>query len=152
MTIHGVRNANKWNIIFSRMLLIKRKYNLIYFDNVGKFMSETLTLNPLNFWIIHLTFVGTVHCRTLYFRDIKMRTKSWSASSIKPGQTARMCRLARLYTGGKGLSLSFPAGWCLRCCEYSYTHTFLKVSSCQKLNMKFRKCLINWTTNLFYFQ
>ena len=34
------------------------------------------------------------------FRD--MKTQSWSANSIEPGQTARMCRLAWLYTGGKG--------------------------------------------------
>jgi hypothetical protein len=32
-----------------------------------------------------------------------------SANSIEPGQTARMCRLAWLYTGGKDLMLSGPA-------------------------------------------
>ena len=37
-----------------------------------------------------------------HFRDIKMKTLSWSAKSIEPGQTAQMCRLAWLYTGGKG--------------------------------------------------
>ena len=37
--------------------------------------------------------------------DIKMRTLSWSANRIEPGQTAQMYRLAwlrlRLYTYGK---------------------------------------------------
>jgi hypothetical protein len=31
-------------------------------------------------------------------------------NSIKPGQTAQMCRLAWLYIGGKGLKLLVPAG------------------------------------------
>ena len=35
-------------------------------------------------------------------RDIKMRIWRRSANSIELGQTARMCRLAWLYTGGKG--------------------------------------------------
>ena len=49
----------------------------------------------------------TVH---YHFRDIKMKTWNWSANSIEPGQTARMCSLAWLYTGGKGYSLSVLAG------------------------------------------
>ena len=32
-------------------------------------------------------------------------TKSWSTNNTKSGQTAQKCRLAWLYTGGKGLSL-----------------------------------------------
>ena len=39
-----------------------------------------------------------------------MRTWSWSANSIEPCENAWMWRLAWLYTGGKGLSLSFPSG------------------------------------------
>ena len=38
----------------------------------------------------------------IIFRDIKMKTWRWSANSIEPGQTAQMCGLAWLYTGGKG--------------------------------------------------
>ena len=60
-----------------------------------------LTLTMPNFLngIIHLPLFGTVHYR---LRDIKMKTLSWPANSIEPGQTARMCRLVWLYTGGKG--------------------------------------------------
>ena len=50
---------------------------------------------------------GTVHH---HFRDIKMKTLSWSSNSIEPGQNARMCRLVWLYTGSKGLSLTVLAG------------------------------------------
>ena len=32
--------------------------------------------------------------------DSKQELESWSANSIEPGQIARMCRLAWLYTGG----------------------------------------------------
>ena len=41
----------------------------------------------------------------------RWKLKSWSANSIQPGQTAQMWRLAWLYTGGKDLSLSVPAGY-----------------------------------------
>ena len=49
-------------------------------------MSPTLTLNLPNF------LNGKIH-KALY---------CWLTSSIEPGQTIRMCRLAWLYTGGKG--------------------------------------------------
>ena len=42
---------------------------------------------------------GTVH---YHLRNIKMKTSSWSANGIEPGQTAQTCRLAWLYTGGNG--------------------------------------------------
>ena len=47
-----------------------------------------LPLNMLNFLngIIHISFM---ELSIINFRDIKMRT--WSANSIEPGQTARMC-------------------------------------------------------------
>ena len=38
---------------------------------------------------------GTVN---YHFKDVKMK----KANSIEPGQIAQMCRLAWLYTGGKG--------------------------------------------------
>ena len=52
-----------------------------------------LTINLPNYLnvIIHLTFLEP---SIIIFRDIKMRTWSWSATSVKPGQTAQMCRLA----------------------------------------------------------
>ena len=37
----------------------------------------------------------------IIFNYIKMRTWSWSDNSIESGQTARMCRVAWRYTGGK---------------------------------------------------
>ena len=59
-----------------------------------------LILNLLNIlnWIIHLPFLGLFF---IIFMDIKMRTRSKSAYSIEPGQTAWVCKLAWLYTGGK---------------------------------------------------
>ena len=57
--------------------------------------------------IIHLTFLAL---SIISFRDIKMRSLSWSANSTEPGQTAQMFSLAWLYTGGKDLSLSVLAG------------------------------------------
>ena len=38
----------------------------------------------------------------IIFREIKMKTLSWSANSIQPDQTEWMCSLTRLYTGAKG--------------------------------------------------
>ena len=49
-------------------------------------------------WNNPTSIFGTLH---YHFRDIKMKTQSWSANSIEPGQTA---------TGGKGYSLSVLAG------------------------------------------
>ena len=54
-----------------------------------------LTLNLLNFSNQPFSF-GTAH---YHFRDIKMTT-CWSANNIQPGYSARMYRLAGLYTGG----------------------------------------------------
>ena len=60
-----------------------------------------LTINLLNFLneIIQFPFLELT---IIIFRDIKMRSWSWSANSIEPGQTARMFRLAWIYTGRKG--------------------------------------------------
>ena len=49
----------------------------------------------------------------MIFRDIKMRTGSWSAKGIELGQTAQMYRLAWLYdTGGfqfqQGVKVALP--------------------------------------------
>ena len=46
----------------------------------------------------------------IIFRDIKLKTWSWSANSIEPGQTAKICRLAWLYTGGKLRLMTFGVG------------------------------------------
>ena len=66
----------------------------------------TLTLNLLNFLngIIHLP---VLEMSIINFRNIKMRTWSWTANSIEPCQTPQMCRVAWLYTGGKSWSLSY---------------------------------------------
>ena len=45
------------------------------------------------------------NCPLSFFR-VTMRICSLSANSMVPGQTAQMCRLAWLYTGGKDKSLS----------------------------------------------
>ena len=55
-------------------------------------MTAVLTMfNPYHAeflkWNDPPSIFGTIH---YHFRDIKMKTKSWSANSIEPGQTARM--------------------------------------------------------------
>ena len=73
------------------------------------FFFALLTLDLSN---QHSIF-GTTYIH-YHFRDIKMRNLSWWTNSIQPGQTARVCRLARLYTGGKRRSLLGPTGQRLR--------------------------------------
>ena len=58
-------------------------------------------LNPRHVNILTLTmpnFLNEIVCLTFLalsiISDIKTKTWSWSANSIKPGQTAQMCRLA----------------------------------------------------------
>ena len=64
--------------------------------------NSTLSLSQLNFLneLVHLPFLGHSIIR---FRGIKMRILRWSAKNIESGQTARTCRLAWLYIGGKKL-------------------------------------------------
>ena len=45
-----------------------------------------------------------------YLGISRRKFEFWSANSIEPGQTTQMCRLAWLYTDGKGKSLLVPAG------------------------------------------
>ena len=63
-----------------------------------------LTLNLINFLnvMIHLPFL---ELSIIIFRNIKMGMGKCSASIKEPSQTARMCKLAWLYIGGKGLSI-----------------------------------------------
>jgi hypothetical protein len=52
---------------------------------------------------------GTVYSK---FKGVKYQNKkTWATNCIEPCQATKMCRLAWLYTHGKGLSLSFPACW-----------------------------------------
>ena len=58
-----------------------------------------------------------------------MKTGSWSANSIEPGQIAWMCRLAWLYTDDKCLSLSqklcyFASLALLEVCAISLSHQY----------------------------
>ena len=71
-------------------------------QRVNPYHAEFLKWNnqPYIFGTLSLSFLGIP----------RWKLKSWSANSIEPGQTARMSRLARLYTGGKGQSLSVSAG------------------------------------------
>ena len=53
-----------------------------------------------------------VHCPFLELsitEFVENKVRSWSANSVELGQTLVMCKLALLYTGGKGLSLLVPA-------------------------------------------
>ena len=64
---------------------------------------HTLHLMNLLNRIVQLPFL---EFSIVNLENIKMRI--WLANSIKPGQTAWMCRLTWLYAGGKGLSLLVP--------------------------------------------
>jgi hypothetical protein len=60
-------------------------------------------------WTCPASIFGTVHYQ--FFADITIKIWNKSANSIKPGQTALMCRLAWLDISGQaGQSLSVPAG------------------------------------------
>ena len=65
-----------------------------------------LTLNLLNFLnrTVHLLFL---ELSIIKFGDM-LGNGSWPANSIESGQTAWICRLTWLYTGGKGWTL--PSG------------------------------------------
>ena len=54
-----------------------------------------------HFWNSPLSFFGT----------LRWELEAGQINRIEPGQTARMCQLAYLYTDGKGYSLSVPAWW-----------------------------------------
>ena len=73
--------------------------------------AQNKPLNPylLNFLngLVHLQFLEQ---SIISYGDIKLKIRCWSANSIEPGQTAQMCRLAWLYTGGIGIVLSVPTG------------------------------------------
>ena len=89
---------NKINALF-----IANLYNsicMVYCD-YKHVICKCLTFNLLNFLngIIHLPFLEQ---SIITFMDIKMRTQRLSANSIEHGQTAQMCMLAWLNTGGKG--------------------------------------------------
>ena len=60
-----------------------------------KFIFLTISFNLLNF------LNGIIHLPNLEL-SIIMITCSWSANSMEPGHIAWKCRLAWLYTGGKG--------------------------------------------------
>ena len=85
-----------------KYLHLGRTNNILYTKNA-------LAVKLPNFLngIIHLSFL---ELSIISFGYIKMWIWSWPASSIKPGQTARMCRLAWLYTSGKAFTLLVPAG------------------------------------------
>ena len=66
--------------------------SMLAFRLMFKTESCILTIIMPNFLngIIHLK-VSCMHLSIIIFRDIKMKTWSWSANSIEPGQIARMC-------------------------------------------------------------
>ena len=71
--------------------MLKNTYGNLSFDRV-----QLLTLNLQSF------LKGIVHFPILALSIIFIEISSWSANSINPGQTIRTCRLALVYTGGKG--------------------------------------------------
>ena len=109
-----------WNVIHltSRIMTIKTVTSLqrafrpfriyiiySYFSSLFFFFTSAidntiwLTLNLMNY--IHgLANFQFLELSNICFGVIKTRTWSWSANSIEPDQTARMCRPAWLYTFG----------------------------------------------------
>ena len=81
------------------------------------------------------------------FRDIKMRTWSWSVNKLETGQTVQMWRLAWLYAGGK--SLLVQAGYGLKYLKKKYfripttqcTTSFTFKSGLRECFVIFAKCL-----------
>ena len=94
---------------FSCLNNVNASWNKSIKFQVKQHKLSVLTLIMPNFLneIILPTFLSL---SIIIFKDVKIWTWSWSANSIEPGQTAWMCRLALLYTGGKGQSLSVLAG------------------------------------------
>ena len=71
------------------------------------------------------------------FRTVKMKPLKWSANSIKPGQTAWMCRPSWLYTGGKAYHF--------RCWQDKGQHVHLVIFSLLRMLPKFYiKFLSKW--------
>ena len=81
--------------------------HLLHTAYPAKFLKWTC---PLHFW---------------NFRYIKMKIWWRSANSIEPGLTARTCRLAWLYTGGKGL-ITFGSSR-IRVNGSDYIHVYLTI-------------------------
>ena len=86
---------------FIEIYVINVLEKLAVYSIQRKSVSFSLSLNLLNCLngIIHLPFLVQ---SIIIFRYIKVCTWSWTANSIEPGHTARMCRLAWLHTSGKG--------------------------------------------------
>ena len=80
--------------------LLKERWSL--FRNCFQYVIKVpASFNPAEFLIWNNPPPFFEHS-IINFMDIKMRTCSWLANSTEPGQIAWMCRLAWLYTGGKG--------------------------------------------------
>ena len=92
---------------FNRYIPLDISNDIVFQTNEKENILLTLTMPNFLNGIFHPPFL---ELSIIIFSDVKMKTQSWSANSIEPGVTARMCRLAWLYTGGKGYSLSVLAG------------------------------------------
>ena len=79
------------------LVIMTTTSNVLFTFMISVLLTLTNLLNFLN-GIIHLTFL---ELSIVIFRDINMRTCSWSSNSIEPGQTALMCMLAWFYTDSK---------------------------------------------------
>ena len=106
---------------------ISQHDNIYMYTKYLTFSYYIITPNLLHFWngIICLPFL---ELSVIIHRDIKMKTWSWSATSIKPGQSACMCILAWLYPDGKHLN-HFQFTW-IKCC--SCLSSFYQIWKCNK--------------------
>ena len=92
------------DIIKATILQMLGGYSNYCFKNmciwVESISKKILTLNLPNFLneIIHLPFLAL---SIIILRISSWELESWWAKSIEPGQNARMCWLAWLYTGSK---------------------------------------------------
>ena len=117
----------KLNLSFYQSLVHMKSSFLKYIEGSFKDVSP----KPAEFlkWTNPTSIIGTVYW---HFRNIKMKTWSWSAYSIEPGQTAQMCRLALLYTGGKSLIAYGSSRIRVKCksfvsCISCYVHVLIKL-------------------------
>ena len=56
---------------------------------------------PVEYFLNGILHLQLLELSIIIFRDNKMKTLSWSANSIEPGQTAWMCRQAWFCTSHK---------------------------------------------------
>ena len=83
--LHNRAKINMFKLLWDTLWIF------IYQGSIKKKKLHCVAVLTLNLLYFHLW-----NSSMSFFREIMMKTQSWSASSREPGQTAWMCRLAWL--------------------------------------------------------